>query len=66
MKNNNINLNDFKDAAQKGNLDNYINNHLSKQANDKLKNVLSDKEQVQKILNTPEAKQLFDKLMKGE
>lgn len=65
MKNNNINVNDFKNAAQNGKLDDYINKHLSKEANQKLQSILSDKQATEKLLNTPQAKQLFDKLMKG-
>lgn len=61
----NIDLNELKRAAEGGNVDDFINKNLSKEASEKLKNVLSDKEATQKLLSTPQAKELLNKLMKG-
>lgn len=66
MKNiNGINIDELKNAAQNGTVDDFIDKNLSKEASEKLKNILADKEATQKMLNTPQAKQLFEKLMKG-
>ncbi len=66
MKNiNGIDIEQLKDAAQNGKMDDFINKNLSKDATDKLKAILADKEATQKMLNTPQAKQLLEKLMKG-
>ncbi len=61
----NIDINELKKAAEDGNVDDFINKNLSKEASAKLKSVLSDKEATQKLLSTPQAKELLNKLMKG-
>lgn len=58
-----IDMNQMKQAADSGNLDDFINKNLSKDATARLKNVLSDKEATQKLLSTPQAKELMKKLM---
>lgn len=62
----NVDINELKKAAQSGNVDDFINKNLSENASKKLKSVLSDKDAAQKLLSTPEAKQLLEKLMKGQ
>lgn len=66
MKNiNGIDIEQLKNAAHNGQIDDFINKNLSKDASDKLKAILADENATQKMLNTPQAKQLFEKLMKG-
>lgn len=59
----NININEFKKAAESGKVDDFINKNMSKEASQKLKNILSDKNATEKLLSTPEAKELLNKLM---
>ena len=61
----NIDINELKKAAENGNVDDFINKNLSKDASNKLKSILSDKAATEKLLSTPQAKELMDKLMKG-
>ena len=62
MKNsNNFDVNELKSAAKKGNVDDFINKNLSGDAAKKVKQVLSDKSTMEKLLSTPEAKALFKK-----
>lgn len=66
MKNiNGIDVEQLKNAADNGKIDDFIDKNLSKDASNKLKAILADKEATQKMLNTPQAKQLLEKLMKG-
>ena len=60
----NINVDDFKKAAENGNIDSYINKNFPPDATKKIKQVLSDKSATEKLLNTPEAKALMQKFMK--
>ncbi len=60
-KENNIDINELKSAAQSGNVDDFINKNLSGNAAKKVKAVLSDKDTMEKMLSTPEAKALFKK-----
>mgnify|MGYP003545456640 CR=1 FL=1 len=60
----NINIDELKKATENGNVEDYINKNLSSQASAKLKNILNDKTTMEKMLSTPEAKALLDKLMK--
>lgn len=62
----NIDINELKKAAQSGSVDDFINKNLSDSASKKLKSVLSNKDAAQKLLSTPEAKELLEKLMKGQ
>lgn len=59
----NININEFKQAAENGKVDDFINKNMSKEASQKLKSILSDKSATEKLLSTPEAKELLNKLM---
>lgn len=60
-----VDLNKMKQAADSGNLDDFINKNLSGDASKKLKSVLSSKEQTEKLLSTPQAKELLKNLLKG-
>ncbi len=60
-----VDLNKMKQAADSGNLDDFINKNLSGEASKKLKSVLSSKEQTEKLLSTPQAKELLKNLLKG-
>lgn len=60
----NINVNDLKTAADDGKIEDYINKNLSSDAAKKLKSVMSDKNTVEKLLSTPQAKAVLDKMMK--
>jgi len=61
-KEKNIDMNELKNAAQSGNVDDFIDKNLSSDAAKKVKQVLSDKSAMEKMLATPEAKALFKKL----
>lgn len=61
-----IDMNKMKQAAEKGRLDDFINQNLSSEATKKLKNVLSNKEAAEKLLSTPQAKELMKKLMEDK
>lgn len=61
-----IDVNKMKEAADKGQLDDFVNKNLSSQASAQLKNVLTNKEAAEKLLSTPEAKELMKKLMEGK
>ena len=61
-KPNNIDVNELKAAAEKGKVDDFINKNLSGSAAQKVKQVLGDKSAMEKMLSTPEAKELFKKL----
>ncbi|MFR5876983.1 MAG: hypothetical protein ACLUFN_10900 [Eubacterium sp.] len=59
----NININEFKQAAESGHVEDFINKNMSKEASQKLKSILNDKSATEKLLSTPEAKELLNKLM---
>lgn len=61
-----IDVEKMKQAADNGNLDDFINKNLSADASQKLKNVLTNKEAAEKLLSTPQAKELMKKLMEGK
>ncbi|MBR1763607.1 MAG: hypothetical protein IJ731_09650 [Eubacterium sp.] len=61
-KENNINMQELKNAAESGSVDDFIDKNLSNDAAKKVKQVLSDKSAMEKMLSTPEAKALFKKL----
>lgn len=64
MKNvSNDDINELKKAVNNGKVDDFIDKKLSPQASQKLKKVLSDKQATEKLLNTPQAKELMRKLM---
>lgn len=60
----NINVDELKKASQNGNMNDFINRNLSPEASKKLKSILQDQATTEKILSTPEAKELLNKLMK--
>ncbi len=60
-----VDVNQMKSAAENGKLDDFIGKNLSGEASQKLKSVLSDKNAVEKLLSTPEAKELLKNLLKG-
>ncbi|WP_294836989.1 hypothetical protein [Eubacterium sp.] len=60
----NIDVDELKKAVQSGNVDGYMSKNLSPDAQRKIKQVLSDKNATEKLLNTPEAKALMQKFMK--
>ena len=59
-------VNEMKNAAQNGQLDEFVNKNLSQNATKQLKNVLSNKEACEQLLNTPQAKELMKKLNGGK
>ncbi len=61
-----IDMQKMKQAADNGKLDDFINKNLSTDATKHLKNVLSNKEAAEKLLSTPQAKELMKKLMEGK
>lgn len=61
-----IDMNKMKQAAESGKLDDFINKNLSSDATKQLKNVLTNKEAAEKLLSTPQAKELMKKLMEGK
>ena len=64
MKNlNQSDINELKKSVENGTVDDFIDKKLSPQASQKLKEVLADKSATQRLLDTPEAKALFQKLM---
>ncbi|MGN0522512.1 MAG: hypothetical protein ACI4IQ_07750, partial [Eubacterium sp.] len=60
-----VDISKMKQAAENGNLDDFINKNLSPDASQQIKNVLSDKSAAEKLLSTPQAKELMKKLMEG-
>lgn len=60
-----VDVNQIKNAAEKGNLEDFIGKNLSPEASKKLKSVLSDKTAAEKLLSTPEAKEMLKNLLKG-
>ncbi len=64
MKNlNQSDINELKKSVENGTVDDFIDKKLSPQASKKLKEVLADKSATQRLLDTPEAKSLLQKLM---
>ena len=64
MKNlNQSDINELKKSVENGTVDDFIDKKLSPQASRKLKEVLADKSATQRLLDTPEAKSLLQKLM---
>ena len=59
-------VDEMKNAAQNGQLDEFVNKNLSQNATKQLKDVLSNKEACEKLLNTPQAKELMKKLNGGK
>lgn len=64
MKNlNQSDINELKKSVENGTVDDFIDKKLSPQASQKLKEVLADKSATKRLLDTPEAKSLLQKLM---
>ncbi len=61
-----IDMQKMKQAADSGKLDDFINKNLSSDATKQLKSVLTNKEAAEKLLSTPQAKELMKKLMEGK
>lgn len=64
--NKNLNIDELKKVAKDGNINDFINKNLDHGSAQKLKKVLSDKEATDKLLSTPQAKELMKKLMEGK
>lgn len=60
-----VDVNKMKNAVESGKLDDFIGKNLSSEASQKLKSVLTDKSATEKLLSTPEAKELLKNLLKG-
>ncbi len=56
----------MKEAAENGKLDDFVNKNLSQNATKQLKDVLSNKEVCEKLLSSPQAKELMKKLTEGK
>lgn len=56
----------MKEAADNGKLDEFVNKNLSEKATKQLKDVLSNKEACEKLLSSPQAKELMKKLKEGK
>ena len=62
VANSNINIDELKRAVENGQTEQYIDKNLSAQASQMIKQVLSDKKATQKIIQSPQAKALLEKL----
>lgn len=61
-----MDIDKMKQAAENGRLDDFVNKNLSSKGAAELKNVLTNREAVEKLLSTPEAKELMKKLTEGK
>ena len=61
-----INTDELKKAVESGNTQDFIDKNLSAEASEKMKAILKDKDAMSKMLSTPQAKELFNKLMNKE
>ncbi len=61
-----MDIDKMKQAAENGRLDDFVNKNLSSKGASELKNVLTNREAVEKLLSTPEAKELMKKLTEGK
>lgn len=63
MKNiNDKDINELKRAVQSGNVDDFINKNLTAEQSARVKKALTDKKAVEKLLQTPQAKELMERL----
>ena len=62
VANSNINADELKRAVEHGQAEQHIDKNLSAQASQMIKQVLSDKKATQKIIQSPQAKALLEKL----
>jgi hypothetical protein len=65
MSKNGIDVSGMKKAYEEGRLDEFVNKNLSASATKRLKEILADREATDKLLATPQAKELMKKL-KGD
>lgn len=56
----------FRKAAQSGKTDEYISSNLDPETAGKLKNILKDKSQIEKIMQSPAAQSLLKKFGEGK
>ncbi len=59
-------INGIKSKKSKEETENYLKNNLTPDQNKQLKEVLSDKEALKKLLSTPKAKELLKKFTEGK
>ena len=59
-------VNKMKEAAQNGQLDEFVNKNLSEKARKQLREVLSSRQACERLLNSPQAKELMKKLKEGK
>lgn len=64
QKKSGIDIGKMKSAAEKGKLEDFIGQNVSLETGKKIKQVLSDKEAVKKMLGSKEAQDLLKKFMK--
>lgn len=57
-----IDVDKMKQAADNGQLNDYINQNLSKDVSKQLKDVLSDENKTKELLSSPQAQELMKKL----
>lgn len=62
----NMNLSELENAVKNGQVDSYLQNNVSADAAEKIKNVLASKEATEKLLKTKEAQALLKKLTEGK
>lgn len=58
-----INSSELKKAVEQGKTEDFINKNLSPEAAKKLQSVMQDKDTMEKILSSNEAKELLNKLL---
>lgn len=59
-----VDFSKMKKAADNGNLDDFLSNNLSVEANNKIQNILKDENATKEILSSPQAKEILNKLFK--
>lgn len=59
----NIDISEFKKEAEQGKAQDFIDKNLSKEASEKIKKILNDKSATEKLLSTPQAKELMNKIL---
>lgn len=61
-----LDISKMKEASEQGRLDDYVSKNLSEDKAKEIKNVLSNKDACEKLLSSPQAKELMKKLMEGK
>lgn len=54
----------LKSNNDKGKINDFVNKNLSAGQKNQLQDILSDKQKLQSVLNSPQAKELFNRFMK--